>query len=218
MDDDYHKYIYDAGARKIVGDFDAAYRNCGDVWPSQHQVDILKFRAVEQMARGRSPQARILDIGAGYGDFVALLLAQGFEATGVEISPAAVRKGQERFGLEEGRLLIGDLKKGLPFPDHAFDVVVLFGVFWFLLDSLDFCLGEIHRLLPPDGVFAVSISIPDDPIGKETLGNREDFIAILRRRFVVTETALVYDHLDLQAGLPLSACKTDMVAFCRPSP
>ncbi len=208
---DYHGFIYDTAARRIVGDFDGAYATCDDVWPSQHDVHILKFRTVRRIAVDTG--ARVLDIGAGYGDFVADLAASGVDACGVEISAAAVAKGLARHpGID---LRAGDLRSGLPFADASFDVVVLFGVMWFLLDALDESLAEIRRVLRPGGLLAASISMPEGtPIGSEVIGSYDDFVAVLRRQFVVRETMLCHDHLDLQKGLPPAACKTDMVAWC----
>ena len=43
---DYHQYVIDVKGRKILGDFDGAYRNCNDVWPGQHDINAMKFRIV----------------------------------------------------------------------------------------------------------------------------------------------------------------------------
>lgn len=208
---DYHDYIYDLGARRIVGDFEGAYANVDDVWPSQHDVHILKFRTVRRIAQETG--GRVLDIGAGYGDFVADLAAAGVAARGVEISPTAVARGIERHpGID---LRVGDLRSGLPFADASHDIVVLFGVMWYLLDSVDACLREIRRVLRPGGLLAASLSMPEGtPIGSEVIGSYDDFVAILQRHFSVRETLLCHGHNDLRAGLPLSRCRTDMVALC----
>jgi SAM-dependent methyltransferase len=218
---DYHRYIYDLEQRRIVGDFDAAYRSCDDVWPTQHEVHLQKFRVVLERARRVAEQrgrpARVLDVGAGYGDFVASLLADGVDAFGVEVSAEAVRRGLERHGLGE-RLLVGDLRHGLPFADARFDVVVLYGVMWFLLDHLDASLAELHRVLRPDGWLAASAAIPDNPIGGHIMGSYDDFVRILQRRFVVQEACTMYDASALTAGASVAGSVLDFVAFCSPGP
>ena len=214
---DYHQYIYDRGARKIIGDFEAAYKNCEDTWPSQHDVHLLKYQSVFHRLRCLGPEARVADIGCGYGDFVAFLRRSGIDACGYEISPTAVAKGQERFGLDS-HLAAADLLSGIPSADESFDVIVLFGVFWFLLDGIDAAMDEVKRLLKPGGILVASIGMVADPIGKETLGSYDDFIGHLRKHFAVTETALHADSSDLRRGLPYSQCATDLVAYCEKRP
>ena len=218
---DYHRYIYDLEQRRITGDFDAAYRACDDVWPTQHEVYRQKFRVIHDRARrvathlGRP--ARVLDVGAGYGDFVASLLRDGVDAVGVEVSAEAVRRGRERFGFGD-RLSVADLRAGLPFDSGAFDIVVLYGVMWFLLDHLDSSLAELHRVTRPDGWLAASVTIPADPIGGHIMGSYDDFVRILQRRFVVQEACTMYDETALSAGTPVATAVLDFVAFCSPAP
>ncbi len=210
---DYHNYIYDTKKRQIVGDFEGAYRNCEDTWPSQHDVHLHKYQSVLHLVKKLGPTTTLADIGCGYGDYVALLRQHGVNATGYEIAAAAVEKGRERFKLGE-HIQVGDLTEGIPAPAASYDVVVLFGVFWFLLNDLDHALGELCRLLRPGGTLVASISMVNNPIGGEVLSSYEDYIRHLRRRFVVSETALYYDAKQLQASRLLAECSTDMVAYC----
>jgi len=209
---DYHHYIYDTENRIIIGDFDAAYANCDDVWPSQHDIHTLKFRTILNFAK--ETKKRVLDIGAGYGDFIHALQQNDVSATGIEISQTAVEIGKKRH--KNIDLRTGNLLEGLSFSNESYDIVVLYGVMWFLLDGIDSSLREIDRILTPNGMLAVSLSMPNNkPIGNNIIGSYDDFIEVLRRKFQITETTLCHDHLDLQKGIPIKDCKTDMVAFCR---
>jgi SAM-dependent methyltransferase len=210
---DYHSYIYDRNARRIVGDFEGAYRNCPDTWPNQHDVHLQKYQSVIRLAHRIGPAARVADIGCGYGDFVALLRQERIDAVGYEIAAAAIEKGRERLGLGE-RLQVADLLKGIPTPDRSFDVVALFGVFWFLLGNVDQALRELQRILKPGGVLVASLSMVPDPIGREVVANYDDFLRHLRSRFDVREALLTYDSSAVAAGKPLAECPTDMVAYC----
>lgn len=210
---DYHSYIYDTTGRRVIGDFEGAYRNCQDVWPSQHDVHSLKYQTVVHLMKALGPGARLADIGAGYGDFVALLLKEGLNVTGYEISPTGVERGRQRFGFSD-RLQVGDLKSGISAPDGAFDVVTLFGVFWFLLDSIDAAMQEVRRLTKPGGAFVVSISMVPNPIGAEVVGSYDDFLGHLQRHFRVREAMMIYLPGELAAGKPLADCATDMVVYC----
>jgi SAM-dependent methyltransferase len=211
---DYHSYIYDTAGRRIVGDFEGAYRDCEDVWPTQHDVHTLKYRTVIHIMKSLGPGARLADIGAGYGDFVDVLLREGLDATGYEIAATAVARGRDRFGLGE-RLQVGDLKAGIPAPDAGFDVITLFGVFWFLLDRLDEAMAEVKRLMKPGGTFVVSMGMVPNPIGGEIVNSYDDFIGHLRHHFDVREAMLAYLHAELAGGKPLPECTTDMVVYCR---
>ncbi len=210
---DYHSYIYDRNARRIVGDFDGAYRNCDDTWPSQHDVHLQKYQSVIRLAHRLGPAAQVADIGCGYGDFVALLCQEKIDAVGFEIAASAVARGRERFGLGE-RLQTGDLLQGIPALDRSFDIVVLFGVFWFLLSDVDKALRELQRVLKPGGVLVASLSMVADPIGREVVANYDDFLRHLRSRFDVREALLTYDSGAVAAGKRLAECPTDMVAYC----
>ncbi len=212
---DYHAYIYDRDNKRIVGDFEGAYRDCPDVWASQHDTHLLKFQWVAWEAARRGPATRVLDVGAGYGDFVAQLVRRGVDASGVEISASAVAQGRARHGLSDERLRVGDLKAGLEAADASADLIVVYGVFWFLLDRLDFCLAELDRVLAPGGELFCSLSMTADPIGKEIIADYPDFIQVLRRRFDVVEAFVTHDAAALALGAPLAECPTDMVVRCR---
>lgn len=69
------------------------------------------------------PGARVLDLGCGDGDFLALLQEQRqARGVGIEIDPDAITRGVAR-GLD---IIEQDLDAGLGnFPDQSFDVVVM---------------------------------------------------------------------------------------------
>ena len=100
-------------------------------------------------------ETSICEVGFGAGCNLWFAAREGFQVSGVEGSPAAVRFAQERM-TEEG--LSGDLRVGdfcaLPFEDSAFDLVI---------DRASLsCVGktknqkalrEIHRVLKSGGRF-----------------------------------------------------------------
>ena len=112
----YHDYIYDFEGRRIVGDFEGAYANETEVWPSQFEFDRAKYRLITAWLGSIEPNSRILDVGCGYGAFVAHLRERGFAAEGVEISRSAVDKGRARF--PDTPLCVGDITRGLDLPDE----------------------------------------------------------------------------------------------------
>ncbi len=89
---------------------------------------------------------RLLEIGSGYGDFLALAAEAGWEATGVEISAHACTVARSK-GCEvhQGRL------EEAPLPAGSFDAVVLWDVIEHLPDP-NAMIQQALDLLTPGGV------------------------------------------------------------------
>jgi SAM-dependent methyltransferase len=99
-----------------------------------------RFEAM--LAIGDLDGARILDVGCGFGDFLAWLFERGIdvEYTGLDICEPMIERCRERFERSEGRFLVGD---ALAFePDETYDYVVASGLFG--LDSV----GARDRIRP----------------------------------------------------------------------
>jgi SAM-dependent methyltransferase len=216
---DYHRYIYDQEGRKIRGNFEAAYANCDDVWPTQHQLDLPHFLYVKGLVRERQKTlgrtVRVLDIGCGYGDLVHEL--NGFAecaAVGLEISHSAALKGRRCLG-PDLKIAVGDLNQGLPVADATFDVVLVLGVFWFLLDRARFCLAELDRVAAKRADVVFTLHVPENPIGKEVIASYDDFLNLLRTQFDVVDGFKFYQPAALKALKPLGQTVDDVLIRCR---
>ena len=86
--------------------------------------------------------ARILDMGAGAGETLALLRESGFDAAGIDLAPRAPE------------VLQGDFLAA-PFPDGSFDAVISQCAF-FVSGDAPGALREAHRLLKPGGKLLLS--------------------------------------------------------------
>jgi SAM-dependent methyltransferase len=103
-------------------------------------------RAVKELSR-LAPGRRLLEVGAGYGFFLAAARAAGFEVQGLEPSATGRSHARARFGLE---LLEGPLERaGL--ADAGVDVLCAFYVIEHLPHPRDF-LAEAARVLAPGGL------------------------------------------------------------------
>jgi len=90
---------------------------------------------------------RVLDVGTGFGFFLAEMKKRGWEVMGVEISPKGVDYARNVLGLA---IHPGPLEK-VAFPDDYFDAVTGFYVIEHLPHPMAF-LKECYRILKPEGL------------------------------------------------------------------
>ncbi|MBI1846969.1 MAG: methyltransferase domain-containing protein [Candidatus Rokubacteria bacterium] len=89
---------------------------------------------------------RLLDIGCGFGFFVRLAAAAGWNATGVDVDPTAVAYARTRLGIAA---FVGDACQ-LPVADASFDLITIWNVLEMVGDPLSL-LREAARLVRPSG-------------------------------------------------------------------
>jgi len=102
------------------------------------------------------PGMTILDVGCGRGEIVRHCARLGANAFGVDYAPVAMQMARTALsGLEANAGKTGiaqaDAKK-LPFPDAAFDRIMMFDIVEHLHPwELDEAMHEVHRILKPNG-------------------------------------------------------------------
>jgi 2-polyprenyl-3-methyl-5-hydroxy-6-metoxy-1,4-benzoquinol methylase len=110
------------------------------------------------------PQANdVLDCGAGKGQFIGELLAQGYRGTvtGADLLPRPVSLP------ETVRWIETDLNDPLPLPDQSFDVIICLEVIAHL-ENPRALFREFHRLLRPNG--ALVLTTPNQQSIRALLG------------------------------------------------
>ena len=108
-----------------------------------------------RMFLGKLPsKQRVADVGCGTGGGTALMREAGHDATGIDVSPAAVEAARATYpripffvaSLEDGQCHL---------PDASFDAVFAGEVIEHVYD-VDAFLRELHRLIRPGGTLAVT--------------------------------------------------------------
>lgn len=105
---------------------------------------------------------RVLDVGCGRGEILRHCARIGAQAHGIDYAEVAVQMSRDALREETDeriRSAIGVYRadaKHLPYPDNAFDRVVIFDVVEHLYPwELDAALKDIRRVLKPGGMIAV---------------------------------------------------------------
>jgi demethylmenaquinone methyltransferase / 2-methoxy-6-polyprenyl-1,4-benzoquinol methylase len=115
-----------------------------------------------------SPQAQVLDVATGPAG-VAIYIAgkTGCQVTGMDISDLMLK--QAGINLRAANLtstvsLVKGRAENLPFPDHAFDVVVFTFLFRYV-DEPQAVMHELARVLKPGGQIAsLEFYVPKGPV------------------------------------------------------
>ena len=99
------------------------------------------------------PPGRLLDIGAGRGDFITYMRDQlGWEVVGLEPN----KKVAERTRREHNVEIIAATMEQAGFPEKAFDAITLWDVLEHLADPM-VTLKEIKRILKPKGLLILRL-------------------------------------------------------------
>jgi SAM-dependent methyltransferase len=108
----------------------------------------------EELLAWLPERPRVLDAGCGTGRDLAWFEAHGAVASGVDVSAGMLRQARTRV---QGRLERADLR-ALPFADASFDAVWCMAVLLHLPKAeAPHALGELHRVLRPGGLLAVTL-------------------------------------------------------------
>ena len=103
---------------------------------------------------------KILDIGAGAGEYSLYFANKGYDVTAVELAENNIKAFRKKM-LPQMKI---DLKQGNAmdlsmYPSDAFDIVLLFGPLYHLQNESDRqkCISEAKRVCKPDGTLFLLI-------------------------------------------------------------
>lgn len=143
---------------------------------SQAEGKLERARTLEIIGRHLSPSVRdVADVGGGPGDYALWLAHRGLRVHLVDLTPLHVELVRQRCadeGVALAHLAVGDAL-ALALPDAAFDLVLLLGPLYHLLERADRvrALREARRIARPGApVLCAAISHHASLLAGYTLG------------------------------------------------
>lgn len=123
-----------------------------DQWMRSTYLDHGSFNMLmlQTFCQGRG---KLLEIGSGTGEFLNMARAAGWDALGIEPSPASCAYIADHYQLP---VIEGMWSPGLGLPENSFDAVVFWHVFEHIAEPVSF-LKETSSLLTPDSYLFFSV-------------------------------------------------------------
>jgi SAM-dependent methyltransferase len=129
-----------------------------DEYFRNHDTEGKRLGALELLKRAEEltgGKGRLLDIGAGRGEFLVAAVSQGWTAIGIEPSDSFAEHAARHSGAEIRRVPVEECG----FDEASFDVVILGAVLEHLYNP-DETIKEISRILRPGG--ALFVDVPNE--------------------------------------------------------
>jgi len=138
----------DENDKKVVESFDLISQLENSAWNHNNHY----YKRVIKMIK--TPQASVLDIGCGDGDFLSLCLDHGYRCVGVDFSSGMIEKAKKNVNAANCDFICGDIYDELPkFPKESFDAVVSFAAMHHL--NYEKILPLIERVMKKNGIYCV---------------------------------------------------------------
>ncbi|MDT7540292.1 MAG: hypothetical protein QOE33_196 [Acidobacteriota bacterium] len=141
-----------------VGGAEQHYGVPPDEYFENHDMSAKGAEAQSMLARARAltgGTGRLLDVGSGRGELLLAAREAGWQAIGVDPSPAFARYASRYSGVEVRELPV----ERCDFASESFDVIILAAVLEHLYNP-DETIAEIARLLRPGG--ALFVDVPNE--------------------------------------------------------
>ena len=142
--------------------------------PSARVEFLTNSRYIEQALK---PSARILDLGAGTGEYSLHFARKGYAVSALELADANIRAFREKLCPEDGiELVQGNALDLSRWPDSSFDAVLVFGPLYHLQSPADRqrCIQEAMRVCKDSGTLFFAF-ISHDMVFFTELGYDKDY-------------------------------------------
>lgn len=133
------------------------------------QVEFLT--TIRQIERHLKPGMRILDLGAGAGEYSIYFAKQGFDVTAIELVDKNVNQIREKTNKEMSiQVFQGNALNLSIIKDESFDLVLCFGPLYHLekIEDRMKCISEVSRVCKNDGIMFFAFISNDMVIATET--------------------------------------------------
>lgn len=131
---------------------------------AKRKDEKMQEKEFSDLKRILNKKLKILDLGCGYGRFSIPLAKEGYNITGIDITPLLIKKAElesKRFNLKID-FKIGDMRK-LPYKNETFDAIICM---WSVFMELDKeteqlkAIMEMLRVLSNGGFAVIEFPVP----------------------------------------------------------
>ena len=151
LDNLYEPNYYDSVMNQLKENSSSTFRKLINKKKRQQLLHSFARRFNVLMKAIPTPDARLLEIGCGNGNFLLYLRDHDCQATGIDTSPHAVTLATKQ-GLQ---IFQGELDK-LNLTSNKFDGILMYHVLEHVYSPKGL-LKEIHRLLKPSGILIIEV-------------------------------------------------------------
>ncbi len=141
------------------------------------QVEFLT--TVRQIEKNLRPGMKILDLGAGTGEYSLYFAKRGFDVTAIELVEKHVMQIKGKVDSQKSMEVIqGNAMDISMIKDKTYDIVLCFGPLYHLSKIQDRmkCIAEVKRVCKKDGKMFFAFISNDMVITTETMLYEEDFL------------------------------------------
>nr|WP_042183132.1 class I SAM-dependent methyltransferase [Kibdelosporangium sp. MJ126-NF4]CTQ95584.1 methyltransferase [Kibdelosporangium sp. MJ126-NF4] len=199
------------------------YDSFGEAYAAETETSLINAYytrpAILDLA-GDVTGRQILDAGCGSGPLFAALRDRGAVVTGFDSSTTMVHLARQRLGADAA-LQVADLTDPLPYPNGAFDDVIVSLVLHYLEDWAA-PLAELRRVLRPGGRLITAVN---HPIIYKMADPGADYFATVKwseeYTFSGQKATLTYWHRPLHAmtdAFTAAGFRTAVISEPRPAP
>lgn len=141
------------------------------------QVEFLT--TVRQIEKHLKPGMKILDLGAGTGEYSIYFARKGYEVTSIELVEKHVNQIKEKINDEMNiEAFQGNALELSTIKDNTYDIVLCFGPLYHLekIEDRLRCTGEVKRVCKKNGKMFFAFISNDMVIAVETFVYNPDFL------------------------------------------
>ena len=159
---------------------------------------LTNTRIIEQYIK---PGERIMDIGAGAGEYSLYFARKGYDVSALELAESNIRAFRKKLADDDHVDLVqGNALDLIRYEDSSFDAVLLFGPLYHLHDREDRrkCIKEAKRVCKADGKLFIAF-ISNDAVFLTELMERPDYFIngdYNKETFRLDDVPFVFHTLD----------------------